>query len=110
LISNRPFSKFPKTGRARKIFSLADQVRRASRSIGANLAESWAKQDYPAHFMSKLTDADGELQETSHWLSTAAACEYITTGEHVKLQTCIEEIGKKPGKMMSMPEKFPRDN
>jgi four helix bundle protein len=91
-------------------FSLTDQVRRASRSIGANLAESWAKRDYPAHFMSKLTDADGELQETSHWLSTAAACEYITTDEHVKLQTCIEEIGKKPGKMMSMPEKFSRDN
>ena len=60
--------------------------------------------------MSKLTDADGELQETSHWLLTASACEYITTSEHAKLQTCIEEIGKKLGKMMSMPDKFSRDN
>jgi hypothetical protein len=38
------------------------------------------------------------------------ACEYINAGESVKLQTGIEEIGKKLGKMMSMPEKFSRDN
>jgi four helix bundle protein len=91
-------------------FSLTDQVRRSARSIGANVAESWAKRKYPAHFISKLTDADGELQETSHWLSTAAACEYITPGEHVKFQSHIAEIGKKLGKMLSMPDKFSRDN
>jgi len=91
-------------------YSLTDQVRRSARSIGANLAESWAKRNYPAHFISKLTDADGELQETSHWLSTAAACEYITASEHVKFQTHIAEIGKKLGKMLSMPGKFSRDN
>lgn len=47
-------------------YSLTDQICRSSRSIGANLAESWAKRRYPAHFLSKLTDADGELQETFH--------------------------------------------
>jgi four helix bundle protein len=58
-------------------FSLTDQVRRSSRSIGANIAESWAKRNYPSHFVSKLTDADGELQETAHWISTALDCRYI---------------------------------
>ena len=87
-------------------FSLTDQVRRSSRAIGANIAESWAKRNYPSHFVSKLTDADGELQETSHWLSTALACKYITETERVKFQTQIEEVGKMLGKMMSMPEKF----
>ena len=67
-------------------FSLTDQIRRSSRSIGANIAESWAKRNYPSHFISKLTDADGELQETSHWLSTALACEYITVAEHAEFQ------------------------
>ena len=52
-------------------YALTDQIRRSSRSVGANLAESWAKRRYPAHFLSKLTDADGELQETMHWLETA---------------------------------------
>ncbi len=87
-------------------YSLTDQVRRSSRSIGANIAESWAKRNYPSHFISKLTDADGELQETSHWLSTALTCKYINDDEHAKFQSQIEEIGKMLGKMMSMPEKF----
>ena len=47
-------------------YALTDQVRRSSRSIGANISEAWAKRKYPAHFVSKLSDADGELQETSH--------------------------------------------
>lgn len=41
-------------------FSLIDQVRRSSRAIGASIAESWAKRRYEKHFISKLTDSDGE--------------------------------------------------
>ena len=63
-------------------FSLTDQVRRSSRAIGANIAESWAKRNYPSHFVSKLTDADGELQETFHWLSTALASKYSSFKQH----------------------------
>jgi len=87
-------------------YSLTDQVRRSSRSIGANIAESWAKRSYPAHFTSKLTDADGELQETDHWIITALTCGYLDATQHSKLQLCIREIGQSLGKMISMPEKF----
>jgi len=87
-------------------YSLIDQARRSSRSIGANIAESWAKRSYPLHFVSKLTDADGELQETSHWLSTALACEYIPMKQQMDLQLRIESIGGMLGKMMSKPETF----
>jgi four helix bundle protein len=87
-------------------YALTDQARRSSRSIGANIAESWAKRAYPAHFISKLTDADGELQETDHWLTTALLCEYLDESQHSKLQICIREIGQGLGKMISMPEKF----
>ena len=45
-------------------YSLTDQVRRSSRSIGAQIAEAWAKRRYERHFISKLTDADGEQYET----------------------------------------------
>lgn len=62
---------FPKE----ETYSLTDQIRRSSRSIGANLSEAWAKRKYPAHFLSKLMDSDGELQETLHWLASAEACE-----------------------------------
>ena len=95
-----------KTWPTEEKFSLTDQVRRSSRAVGANLAESWAKRNYPAHFVSKLTDADGELQETSHWLQTALDCKYISQTEHSNFQARIDDIGGKLGKMMSMPEKF----
>src|ERR1017187_5632167 len=67
-------------------YSLTDQIRRSSRSIGANIAESWAKRRYPAHFLSKLTDADGELQETIHWLDTALACGYLSPSKEEALE------------------------
>ena len=87
-------------------FSLIDQVRRSSRAMGANVSESWAKRRYPAHFVSKLTDVDGEVQETSHWLATAQACGYLTESERIILQQRLESIGAKLGKTMSKPESF----
>jgi four helix bundle protein len=47
--------KFP----AEEKYSLTDQIRRSSRSVCTNLREAWAKRKYEAHFVSKLTDADG---------------------------------------------------
>jgi four helix bundle protein len=58
-------------------YSLISQIRKSSRSIGAQIAEAWAKRKYESHFKSKLTDADGEQQETQHWLEVSLDCEYI---------------------------------
>lgn len=59
-------------------YSMTDQIRRSSRSVGANLSEAWSKRKYPAHFVSKLSDADGEAEETIHWAESACACRYIS--------------------------------
>ena len=87
-------------------YALTDQVRRSSRSIGANLAEAWAKRRYPAHFLSKLTDADGEVQETLHWLKTAGDCGYIIPLDLGPLETGFGDVGKMLGSMMAKHEKF----
>jgi four helix bundle protein len=58
-------------------YALTSQVRRSSRSICANLSEAWAKRRYPDHFVSKLTDAHGEAEETLTWLRFATACDYL---------------------------------
>ena len=87
-------------------FSLTDQVRRSSRSMGANVTEAWAKRRYSDHFVSTLTDADGEVQETSHWLASAVACAYLTSAQHGAFQARLDSIGGKLGKMMSKPESF----
>ena len=48
---------------AEEKYALIDQVRRSSRSVCSNLREAWAKRRYAAHFISKLTDCDGENSE-----------------------------------------------
>lgn len=89
--------RFPKE----ECYSLTDQIRRSSRSIGANLSEAWAKRRYPASFLAKLTDSDGETQEKGHWLDTALACDYIGDQEHQKLSDNLRQIDAMIGKMMS---------
>ena len=49
-------------------YSLTDQIRRASRSVHANIAEEWRKRRYPASFISKLSDSDTEAAEVQSWL------------------------------------------
>jgi four helix bundle protein len=87
-------------------YSLTDQIRRSSRSIGANLSEAWAKRRYPAHFLSKLTDSDGELQETLHWLATAQACNYIDASQSDSLRDNAASIGRQLGSMIIQHKSF----
>jgi four helix bundle protein len=91
---------------AEERYSLTDQIRRSSRSIGANLAEAWAKRRYPAHFLSKLTDSDGELQETFHWLSSAAACGYLSEVELKKLNDHAAAVGRLLGATINNYQSF----
>ena len=87
-------------------YSLTDQIRRSSTSVGANLAEAWAKRKYPAHFLSKLTDADGELQETMHWLASAKACGYLDDTAVAMLDQMAGALGRQLGAMMVRHESF----
>jgi len=93
---------FPKE----EMYSLTDQIRRSSRSIGANLAEAWAKRRYEKHFVSKLTDSDGEQMETQHWIETALDCEYINQAASAQLIGICMEIGGMLGSMMEKSEMF----
>jgi four helix bundle protein len=89
-------------------YSLTDQFRRASRSIGANISEAWQKRRYPASFISKLSDSDGEQAETQHWIGTALACDYISQAEGDEMLGQCADIGRMLGSMMAAPEKFCR--
>src|SRR5512136_1881255 len=72
---------FPKE----ETYSLTDQIRRSSRSVGAQIAEAWAKRRYERHFVSKLTDADAEQMETQHWIDEACYCQYLDTKQAEEL-------------------------
>ena len=75
-------------------FALTSQIRRSSRSICLNLREAWAKRRYEAHFVSKLTDCDGENGETESSLDFAKDCGYISPNTHTELTAISAEIGK----------------
>jgi four helix bundle protein len=94
--------KFPKE----ETYSLIDQVRRSSRSVGAQIAEAWAKRRYEKHFISKLTDADGEQHETQHWIGIALDCGYISLEQTKDLVEKCEEIGRMIGGMMNKADSF----
>ena len=93
---------FPKD----EMYSLTDQICRSSRSVGAQLAEAWAKRRYEKHFISKLTDADGEQHETQHWLETALDCEYISQAQAQSLVEKCREVGRLLGSMMDKADLF----
>lgn len=91
---------------AEEKYSLTDQVRRSSRSVCSNLREAWAKRRYEAHFISKLSDCDGENSETDTWLDYAKDCGYLVEDQHVKLTGQVTEVGKMLGGMLRNPEPF----
>jgi four helix bundle protein len=85
------FSKaFPSEER----YSLTDQIRRSSRSVGAQIAEAGGKRRYELHFISKLTDADSEQLETQHWLEVSEESGYLNTEKTKILLKKCESIGK----------------
>ncbi len=94
--------KFPKE----EMYSLTDQIRRSSRSVGAQIAESWAKRKYEKHFISKLTDSDGEQLETQHWIETAMDCSYISKELGNNLLNQYHSIGKMLFSMISKSDIF----
>ena len=91
---------------AEERYSLVDQIRRAARSTGANIAEAWGKRRYEAHFVSKLTDADAENHEVEHWLLTARRDGYLTAAELGGLLEQKREIGRMLGSMLQNPSPF----
>jgi len=87
-------------------YSLTGQVRRSSRSVCSNLREAWAKRRYEAHFVSKLSDCDGENSETDTWLDYARDCGYLSEETHRVLASLVSEVGKMLGAMLSTPQPF----
>src|ERR1022692_4469251 len=87
-------------------FALTGQIRRSSRSVCMNLREAWAKRRYEAHFVSKLTDCDGESNETDTSLDFARDCGHITVAEYDELAAHNRSVGRMLGSMIKDPSGF----
>jgi four helix bundle protein len=93
---------FPKE----ETYSLTDQIRRSSRSVSGNLAEAFRKRCYPKHFISKLSDSEGEAAETQVWLDYAYACKYISKDLHYDLTDKYDHIIAMIINMIRKPENW----
>jgi four helix bundle protein len=93
-------------GFPKEAYSLTSQVRRSSRAIGAQIAEAWAKRRYERHFIAKLTDADGEQQETQHWIEIARDCGYLSSETSDALALRSSEIGRLLAGMIAKADLF----
>ncbi|MDN3674220.1 four helix bundle protein [Flavobacterium branchiarum] len=87
-------------------YSLTDPIRRSSRSVSANISESYRKRRYTNHFISKLTDSDAENSETNVWLQFCLQCKYINKETFDTLNDRNIEIGKLINYMINNPTKF----
>jgi four helix bundle protein len=94
--------KFPKE----EMYSLTNQVRRSSRSVGAQIAEAWGKRRYQKHFVSKLTDAVGEELETQHWIEAAQDCAYLSSETSTGLLEKYDTLGKMLNSMINKSASF----
>src|ERR1051326_3517876 len=91
---------------AEERYALINQIRRSSRSVCLNLREAWAKRRYEAHFLSKLSDCDGENSETDSSLDFARSCRYISSAQHQALTAACSKIGRMLGAMMKKSQTF----
>ncbi|WP_442941320.1 four helix bundle protein [Nostoc sp.] len=66
-------NKFPVHER----YSLTDQIRRASRSVCAKIAEAWQKRRYETGFIAQLNDCEVEVSATQTWIEFAVKCNYM---------------------------------
>lgn len=87
-------------------FSLTDQIRKASRSVCANLVEAYRRRKYKAHFVAKLTDLGTDNAETQVWLDFSKDCKYLAINKYDDFSSRNNEVGKMLWHMIENPEKF----
>ncbi len=91
---------------AEEKYSMVDQMRRSSRSVCTNIGEAWRKRRYPADFISKLSDSEGEAEETRVWLEIAWRCSYITAKERDELDETYDKILGQLVKIIEHPDQW----
>jgi four helix bundle protein len=87
-------------------YSPTDQVRRASRSVAANISEAWRKRRYKAAFIAKLNDAEGEADETQTLVEIARRCQYVSQSEAASVYSDYEELLRQLVTMAAHPEQW----
>src|ERR1700730_4981691 len=74
-------------------FELARQLRRAARSVPANIVEGWAKRSSAAEFKRYLQVAIGSCDECKLWLEMSRGEGFLSAEECSKLENRFSVLG-----------------
>jgi four helix bundle protein len=80
---------FPKE----EVFALTSQIRRASVSVAANIAEGYKKKTLP-NKINFLNISEGSLEEVKYYITLAKDLDYISESIYNSLMNDAEEVGK----------------
>ena len=94
--------KFPKA----EMYSLTDQIRKASRAVCSHIAEAWGRRPYRADFVNKLNMAESEALETQSWLENAVGCSYTSKDVAAELFKLYERIVGALVSMQNQPDQW----
>ena len=84
-----------------ELYALSTQMRNASRSIPANIAEGWAKRRHELVFKRHLLDAMGSSNEMLVWLETSFGCQYLSEDRHRELVDAYGVLSKRLHQLLS---------
>ena len=86
---SRATKKFPGSEQ----FELVKQLRRAARSVPANIVEGWAKRSSAAEFKRFLAMAIGSCEECKFWLEMSRDEDYMTVADHKRFEDRFNVVG-----------------
>jgi len=87
-------------------YSLTDQMRRASRSVCANIGEAWRKRVNQATFNARLNDSESLACATQVWIEFARKCGYLKDEISNELDSAYDQILGQLFKMIKESDKW----
>ena len=76
-----------------EIYALTNQIRRASVSIAANIAEGYKKKTKPSK-LNFLNISEGSLEEVKYYIVLSKDLDFISEKEFNSLEFLCEEVGR----------------
>ncbi len=78
-----------------ELYEIGSQLRRASKSISANIVEGYGRRRYKAEFIRFLIFAQASCDETTEWVEYIHDCYKDLKEEAEQLLSMTDELGKK---------------
>lgn len=93
---HQPSLRLPKY----ELYETGSQVRRASKSVSANIVEGYGRRRYPADYLRFLTYAQSSCDETLEHIEYVLDCHQHLKEDWIELSNRCEDLGKQLNKFV----------